>query len=40
MQVNYEYHELVTPASAEQTVEEYKRATRSARTVSGTRVHG
>ncbi len=36
IQVNYEFHERVTPVSAEQLVEEYKGGTRSARTISGT----
>jgi NADH-quinone oxidoreductase subunit E len=36
MQVNYEFHEGVTPDSAEEIVEEYKRGDRKARTVSGT----
>jgi NADH-quinone oxidoreductase subunit E len=40
IQVNYEYHELVDPDSAEGIVEEYKRGDRVARTVSGTRVGG
>ncbi len=35
LQVNYEFHERVTPISAEATVEEYKSGTRVARTVSG-----
>src|SRR5262245_46218540 len=35
MQVNYEYHELVAPASAEEIVEEYRNGSRVARTVSG-----
>ena len=38
LQVNYEFHELVTPASAEQVVEEYKNGTRKARTISGATV--
>jgi NADH-quinone oxidoreductase subunit E len=36
LQVNYEYHERVTPASAEALVDEYLNGTRTARTVSGT----
>jgi NADH-quinone oxidoreductase subunit E len=35
MQVNYEFHERVTPEAAEALVEEYKSGTRTARTVSG-----
>src|SRR4051794_34933940 len=35
MQVNYEFHELVAPASAEEIVEEYRNGSRVARTVSG-----
>src|SRR5262249_6499694 len=38
LQVNYEFHELVTPASAEQLVQEYKSGTRTARTISGATV--
>ena len=38
LQVNYEFHELVTPASAQQLVEEYKNGTRRARTISGATV--
>jgi NADH-quinone oxidoreductase subunit E len=38
LQVNYEYHGPVTPASAEAIVEEYRRGTRVARSVSGTLV--
>jgi NADH-quinone oxidoreductase subunit E len=38
MQVNYEYHEDLTPDSAERLVEEYRRGERVARTVSGSRV--
>jgi NADH-quinone oxidoreductase subunit E len=38
MQVNYEFHERLTAASAEEIVEEYKRGDRQARTVSGTPV--
>jgi NADH-quinone oxidoreductase subunit E len=38
MQVNYEFHEKLTPASAEEVVEEYRSGTRAARTVSGSRV--
>jgi NADH-quinone oxidoreductase subunit E len=35
MQVNYEFHEKLSPASAEEIVDEYKRGDRVARTVSG-----
>jgi NADH-quinone oxidoreductase subunit E len=35
LQVNYEFHENVTPESAEQLVEDYKSGAREARTVSG-----
>ena len=35
MQVNYEFHERVTPDSAQALVEEYRSGTRTARTVSG-----
>jgi hypothetical protein len=35
MQVNYEYHEHLTPESAEAIVEEYKSGQRVARGVSG-----
>jgi len=38
MQVNYEYHEQLTPALAESLVEEYRSGERAARTVSGSRV--
>jgi NADH-quinone oxidoreductase subunit E len=38
LQVNYEFHENVTSASAEEIVEEYKRGARTARTVSGASV--
>jgi NADH-quinone oxidoreductase subunit E len=38
MQVNYEYHEHVTPASAEALVDDYASGARTARTVSGSRV--
>jgi NADH-quinone oxidoreductase subunit E len=37
LQVNYEFHETVTPESAEQIVEAYKRGDLEARTISGTR---
>jgi NADH-quinone oxidoreductase subunit E len=35
MQVNYEFHERLTPEMAESLVEEYKSGTRTARTISG-----
>jgi NADH-quinone oxidoreductase subunit E len=35
MQVNYEFHERLTPASAHEIVEEYRSGTRTARTISG-----
>jgi NADH:ubiquinone oxidoreductase subunit E len=35
MQVNYEFHEQLTPELAASLVEEYKSGTRSARTISG-----
>ena len=38
LQVNYEFHEHLTPASAEEIVEEYKSGARTARTVSGASV--
>jgi NADH-quinone oxidoreductase subunit E len=38
LQVNYEFHEKVTPASAEEIVEEYKSGARKPRTVSGASV--
>jgi NADH-quinone oxidoreductase subunit E len=38
LQVNYEFHEQLTPDSAESIVEAYKRGELTARTVSGTRV--
>jgi NADH-quinone oxidoreductase subunit E len=37
MQVNYEYHERVTPDAAERLVDEYRTGGRVARTVSGSR---
>ena len=36
MQVNYEFHEKLTPEAAEALVEDYKSGRRTARTVSGT----
>jgi len=36
MQVNYEFHERVTPETAEALVEDYKAGRRRARTISGT----
>jgi NADH-quinone oxidoreductase subunit E len=38
LQVNYEFHENVTPATAEEIVEEYKSGARTPRTVSGASV--
>jgi NADH-quinone oxidoreductase subunit E len=38
LQVNYEFHERVTPSAAQQIVEEYKSGARTARTVSGATV--
>jgi NADH-quinone oxidoreductase subunit E len=38
LQVNYEFHERVSPASAEEIVEAYRAGTRRARTVSGASV--
>jgi NADH-quinone oxidoreductase subunit E len=38
MQVNYEFHEHVSPEAAQQIVEAYKRGDRVARTVSGATV--
>ena len=35
MQVNYEFHESLTPSGAEAIVEEYRRGDRTARTISG-----
>ena len=35
MQVNYEFHEKLTPESAQDIVEEYRAGTRTARTISG-----
>jgi NADH-quinone oxidoreductase subunit E len=40
MQVNYDFHELLTPETAATVVEEYKSGKRRARTVSGTLVAG
>ncbi|MCZ7527623.1 MAG: NAD(P)H-dependent oxidoreductase subunit E [Acidimicrobiia bacterium] len=40
LQVNYEYHERLTPESAEEIVESYRRGERTARGVSGGRVGG
>ena len=37
LQVNYEYHELMTPDTAATVVDDYKAGRRTARTVSGTR---
>lgn len=38
LQVNYEFHEKLTPQSAEAIVEEYKSGARKARTISGATV--
>jgi NADH-quinone oxidoreductase subunit E len=38
MQVNYEFHEKLTPELAETLVEEYRSGTRTARTISGSPV--
>jgi NADH-quinone oxidoreductase subunit E len=38
LQVNYEFHENMTPASAAELVDEYAAGTRRARTISGTKV--
>jgi NADH-quinone oxidoreductase subunit E len=38
LQVNYEFHEDVTPDGAAGLVDEYKRGDRAARTISGTAV--
>jgi NADH-quinone oxidoreductase subunit E len=38
LQVNYEFHERVTPDSAQVLVEEYRTGTRAARTISGSLV--
>ncbi len=35
MQVNYEFHERLTPVGAHEIVEEYRSGTRAARTISG-----
>jgi NADH-quinone oxidoreductase subunit E len=35
MQVNYEFHERLTPAGAQEILEEYRSGTRAARTISG-----
>jgi NADH-quinone oxidoreductase subunit E len=35
LQVNYEYHEHMTPQTAESVVDEYKSGSRTARTISG-----
>jgi NADH-quinone oxidoreductase subunit E len=40
LQVNYEFHERVSPAAAEQIVDEYKSGARAARTISGAPAHG
>ena len=38
MQVNYEFHERLTPAGAHEIVEEYRSGARAARTISGATV--
>ena len=38
MQVNYEFHEKLTPETAQDLVEEYRSGTRTARTISGSPV--
>ncbi len=38
LQVNYEFHERMTPDAAERIVDEYKSGARKARTISGTTV--
>ena len=38
LQVNYEFHERVSPSSAEEIVEDYRSGARTARTVSGVSV--
>ncbi|MCZ7535817.1 MAG: NAD(P)H-dependent oxidoreductase subunit E [Acidimicrobiia bacterium] len=40
MQVNYEYHERLTPESAESLVEEYRAGRRTPRTISGSKAAG
>jgi NADH-quinone oxidoreductase subunit E len=40
LQVNYQFHEKLTPDTAEAIVEEYKTGTRAARTISGASVGG
>jgi NADH-quinone oxidoreductase subunit E len=40
MQVNYEFHERMTPESAEQVVEDYKAGRRTPRSLSGTTTGG
>jgi NADH-quinone oxidoreductase subunit E len=40
MQVNYEFHEKLTPEGAEGIVEDYKAGRRTARSLSGTTVRG
>ena len=40
MQVNYEFHEKLTPESADQIVEDYKSGRRTPRSLSGTTVRG
>jgi hypothetical protein len=38
MQVNYEFHEKLTPESAQGLVDEYRSGSRAARTISGSTV--
>ena len=38
MQVNYEFHEQLTPEAAEEIIDEYASGSRKARTISGARV--
>jgi NADH-quinone oxidoreductase subunit E len=38
LQVNYEFHERVTPSSAEELIDQYKNGARTPRTVSGAHV--
>jgi len=40
MQVNYEFHEKLTPESAERIVEDYRSGRRTPRSLSGTTVRG
>ena len=38
LQVNYEFHELMTPETAANVVDDYKSGRRTARTISGAKV--